>query len=193
LPSGISINGCAGSGKTTLAKALAIHLGFRHLDLDDYYWRKGTEIPYTEMNAQADIIKSLADDISKQSHFVMSGSIGSILWDFVNPLFDLAVLVQTPASICLERVKKRAFEKFGDRVCAGGDLYHNHLNFYKQIELYEAGENPAYSLARHEKWAAELRCPVLQIDGTNLIADNVSLISEYFNSANVNLNSSGIR
>jgi adenylate kinase family enzyme len=177
---GISINGCAGSGKTTIGKELAEQLSFQHLDLDDYYWRKDANIPFTEMNANDVIIKLLADDISRHPHFVMSGSIGSILWDFVNPLFDLAVLLKTPTTICLERVKTRAFERFGKRVCVGGDLYKEHQDFYKQVELYETGENPSYSIKRHEKWASELQCPVLYVDGTKPISDNVEIIARQY-------------
>jgi len=177
---GISINGCAGSGKTTLAKALSEHLGSQHLELDDYYWRKDEALPFTEMNTSDEIISLLAKDISKRAHFVMSGSIGSILWDFVNPLFDFAILLRTPTLVCLERVQARAFDRFDERVCVGGDLHISHQDFYKQIEQYETGENPSYSLQRHKRWLSELCCPTLTLDGTQPIAKNVAYIAEQY-------------
>jgi len=180
MSKGISINGCAGSGKTTMGKALAKQLDFQHFDLDDYYWRKNAKIPFTEMNTNDEIIRLLAEDIAKHSRFVMSGSIGSILWDFVNPLFDFAVLLRAPTAICLQRVQARAVERFGERVCVGGDLHTSHQDFYKQIEQYETGENPSYSLQRHKKWLSELSCPTLSLDGTQPIAINVAYIIEQY-------------
>lgn len=41
----IHVFGAAGAGVTTLARALADHLGHRHLDADDYLWMP-TEPPY---------------------------------------------------------------------------------------------------------------------------------------------------
>jgi adenylate kinase family enzyme len=38
MVSRIHILGASGSGTTTLAKALANELGYKHFDTDDYYW-----------------------------------------------------------------------------------------------------------------------------------------------------------
>jgi len=180
MSKGIIINGCSGSGKTTLGKALAKHLEFQHLDLDDYYWRSDTVLPFTEMHSKDIVIELLSNDMSKHPYFVMSGSIGSILWDVVSPLFDLAVLLSVPVDIRLKRVQARAFSRFGERTLPGGDLYKQHKELYRQIEAYDTGENPSYSLERHEKWAAELQCPVLRADGTKPIYENVAWIAEQY-------------
>ena len=46
---GIMIMGPSGSGKTTLGKALARELRYQFVDIDDYIWKKDTEIPFSEM------------------------------------------------------------------------------------------------------------------------------------------------
>jgi len=174
---GIIINGAAGAGKTTLAGELAKRLDFRHLDLDDYYYSRESE--FAGLRPRDEIRKLLKIDLEKYPRFVMSGTIGSILWDFVNPLFDLAVLLYVPTEIRLERVKARAYERFGDRVLAGGDLYENHQNFYKHVQQYDMGFH-SVSAERHEKWAKEILCPVLRADGTKSIIENVECIAEQY-------------
>ena len=177
---GIIINGASGTGKTTLAAALANHLSFKHFDLDDYYHRKDTKIPFTEYYPREEIRARLMHDISQNPDFVMSGSIGSILWDLVNPLFDLAVLLFVPVEIRLARVHAREAEWFGARILEGGDMYENHKDFINTIQSYENAEPPAVCLKRHELWAAELLCPVLRLDGTKPVCENVTQIAEQF-------------
>ena len=43
---GIIIFGSAGSGKTSLGKLTAAELGFPYFDIDEYIWRKDTEITF---------------------------------------------------------------------------------------------------------------------------------------------------
>lgn len=43
------ITGPSGAGKTTLGELLAKELGYSFIDIDDYIWRKDTEIPFTAM------------------------------------------------------------------------------------------------------------------------------------------------
>lgn len=40
--------GASGSGTTTLAKALAKELGYKHLDTDDFYWIS-SDVPFTKI------------------------------------------------------------------------------------------------------------------------------------------------
>jgi adenylate kinase family enzyme len=178
---GIMINGASGAGKTTLAAEVAKRLGFKHMDLDDYYWPKdadGNNV-YTKIQPRDTIISHLRGDLLKHSHFVMSGTVGSILWDFVNPLFNLAVLLLVPPEIRIERVKAREFARYEQRVLTGGDLYEHHQDGYEYNLKYETGFH-SVTLERHEKWAEELDCPVLRVDGTKSIAENATWITEQY-------------
>jgi len=180
---GIMINGAAGTGKTTLGKELAKQLEFKHIDLDDYYFSE--ESPFPNLRSRDKIMNQLRGDLDKYPRFVMSGTVGSILWDFVNPLFDLAVLLKAPTDILLQRVKAREYERYGERILEGGDLYETHLKFCDEISKYEIGYH-SVSLERHKKWVAELNCPVLCADGTKSIAENAIWIAEQYLSMNEN-------
>jgi len=176
------IAGAAGTGKTTLGRELSKRLGFQHLDLDDYYYRWDTEIPFTESPPREKIRERVINDLSKHPNFVMSGTIGSILWDLVNPLFDLAVLLFVPPAMRQERLRERAFVRYGERVLLGGDMYEEHQKFYAEVELYETGTHPAVpvTLERHERWAEELACPVLRMDGTKSIYENITWLAKQY-------------
>ena len=57
----ILIFGASGSGTTTLASEIETKTGFKHLDVDDYYWKKTNppyqeKIPLTERNENRQII-----------------------------------------------------------------------------------------------------------------------------------------
>ena len=174
----IIINGAAATGKTTLARELANHLDCFHMDLDEYYHRKDVKIPFSEFNPREEIRKHVMADIKKNPRFVMSGSIGSILWDLVNPIFDLAVLLFVPVEIRLERARLREFASFGERILKGGDMHEGYIKHLQLVESYETGEPPAVCLKRHELWVAELCCPVLCMDGTKPISENAVYLAE---------------
>ena len=182
MPRGVIINGAAGTGKTTLASELAKRLGFRHMDLDDYYFHQDTAIPFSSSPPREEIQERVMGDISKQPCFVMSGSIGSILWDLVNPLFNLAVLLIVPAEIRIERLCTRGKLRYDERILENGDMYLNYQKFLADAALYETGIHPnvPVTLERHERWAAELLCPVLRLDGTKPISENAEwLVRQY--------------
>ena len=184
---GIIINGASGTGKTTLAGELAKQLGFQHIDLDDYYYHWDTDIPFSSFPSQDEVRERVMNDIAQGGYFVMSGTIGGILWDLVNPLFDLAVLLTVPNKIRMERLEAREYTRFGERIRKGGDMYENSQKFLKESKLYDTGVHPAVPVTRerHEKWAAEIPCPVLRLDGTKPILENVEYIAEQYKLLNL--------
>ena len=172
---GISLVGCAGVGKTTIGRKVALHLGYLYLDLDDYYWNWDAPLPYSQLRPADEVIELLSCSMKGRDHFVISGNIGRIRY-FINPLLDFAVMLFAPPSVCLERVKARSFERWGDRVFEDGDLHESHEKFHKDVAMYHTNENISYSLERHQKWLKELTCPVLHIDGTKAVDENVEMI-----------------
>lgn len=174
---GIIIFGSSGSGTTTLGKEVAKKLGFHHYDLDDYLWLKDTKLPFTKTRPRDERTKLLMDDISKHSHFVISGSMDSYNAPFV-PLFDLAVLNSVPVEMRVERVNRRELAQFGDRILPGGDMYEGHKNFLSYVRSYDANGSPCRKT--HEQWAKTLPCPVLYTDGTLPIEENAEHIVEQY-------------
>ena len=49
MATGIMIMGSSGAGKTTLGNLVANELGYTFVDIDEYIWRKDTEIPFSAM------------------------------------------------------------------------------------------------------------------------------------------------
>jgi len=178
MTKGIIIFGPAGSGKTTLGKAVAESLGFPYYDLDYYIWRNDTEVPFTQLQTREEKTDLLMCDIVKFPNFVMAGSMNSFSEPFV-PLFSLAVFLTAPIEICIERITERQTAKYGNRIKPGGDMYENHLEFIDIVSrYYYSNESPCYS--KHTEWAETLPCPVLRMDGTLSIAENTAFIVEQY-------------
>lgn len=175
---GIILFGAMGVGDTTLGKELARRLNFQHFDLDDYHWRWDTEIPYTIFRSKEERTEHLMRDISKHSHFVMSGSMFSIRKSFEH-LFDLAVFMTAPAEIRAERIQSRSINRWGDRVLPGGDMYESSEVFRDYLACarnYDMNIPLQACIVQHEQWVSELPCPVLRVDGMKAISENAEWI-----------------
>ena len=155
-PYGIIVFGANGSGKTTLGRELARILNFKHMDIEDYYFRK-SEIPYTNARSQEECIELMLYDIKKHRTFVISAVTGGF-GETVPQFYKLAVLISVPKEIRMARIKRREIERFGDRVLEGGDMYEQWQKFHDFVA--------SRPLERIEKWAETLMCPILRIDGT---------------------------
>lgn len=176
---GIIVFGASGSGTTTIGKELAQIMGFKHFDLDDYFWTWDTDIPYTVPRPREKRVELLQRDLSKCNYFVMSGSMCG--WDesFVH-LLDLAVFVKTPTDIRIQRLHDRELKNFGKRILKGGDMYSGHKEFLEWAKTYNTASPPERCLKLHEAWAASLSCPVLYVDGTDDVKSNADFIMGQF-------------
>lgn len=179
---GIIIFGSAGSGKTTLGKLIAEKLNFPYFDLDDYVWRKDTGVPFTVMYSREEKISRLMNDISKADNFVMAGSMDSFNQPFV-PLFDLAVYITASAKTRLARINQREYERLGNRILEGGDLYEKHQEFLDCASNYDFDGSPC--AATHEQWASSLPCKVIQISGEENLLYNIKIIVDTYNECKV--------
>ena len=172
---GIIVFGASGSGTTTLGRKLAERLGFRHFELDDYYWLTDTDISFTATRPREERIEKLMRDISDRPGFVMSGSICGWSEPFL-PLLHLAVFVYAPASVRLERIAERESARFGNRILPGGDMYEKHKSFLAWAAQYDTMDPPERCLKLHEDWVRDLSCPVVRIDGTKDLNENMENI-----------------
>lgn len=174
---GIIIFGSAGAGKTTLGKMVAQQLNYPYYDIDDYIWRKDTDIPFTVMYSREEKADRLLAAISKHEHFVMAGSMDSFNAPFV-PLFDLAVHITVTPEVRVARIHERELAIFGDRILEGGDMYEEHQRFLASACRYETDGSPC--LKTHWEWAATLPCKVLYLNGEDELSINVKLIVEAY-------------
>ncbi len=168
---GIIVCGMNGSGKSTLGRALAETLGWRFIDNEDLYFPKDDpSYLYANQRSQDEVEALLLKAVRENTNFVFAAVKGDY-GDGVLPYYDGAVLVETPREIRLARVQQRSLDKFGDRARPGGDLYEREKWFYDHI-----GARPEdYA----ERWLNAVRLPVLRVDGTLPVEENIRIIRKW--------------
>lgn len=172
----IHIFGASGSGTTTLGEAIDKKLGYKHLDVDDYFWIP-SDPPYATKRAPGERQRLLRVDITNNQKGVISGSLCG--WgDVFIPYFDLAIFVDTLTELRIRRIKEREYSKFGNRILPGGDMYDKHTEFIEWAKGYDIVGVEQRSRALHMEWMKKLKCPVAIIDGTLPIDCLISQIGE---------------
>ena len=165
---GIAIAGANGSDKTTLGKHLAKLLGFKHMDVENYYF-KDSVIPYANPHTKEEVQKLLLADIKRNGRFILS----AVNCDFgkdINTLYDCVIYIKAPLEIRLHRIKQRSIDKFGCRVYKGGDLYEQEQAFYNFVA--------SRSMKKTDAWMQSVKCPVIYVDGTKPVTDTAKAIKE---------------
>ena len=165
---GIAIVGANGSGKTTLGKHLADLMGYKHMDVEAYYFKAST-IPYINPRTKEEVQELMIADIKKYNNFVLS----SVNCDYgreINSLYNYVIYIKAPLDIRLERVKKRSVDKFGIRVLEGGDMYEQEQKFFKFVA--------SRTMDKTDAWLQSIECPVIYIDGTETITNNAEMLKE---------------
>lgn len=127
MAEGILICGANGSGKSTFGKALAQALHIAYLDSETYYFPDNI-IPYSVSRSQDEVCRKLWKDIQKAKTFVLSSVKGNFNPQICSS-FCAAVYMYAPIEVRLPRIRQRAFNKFGKRVCEGGDMYEQECRF----------------------------------------------------------------
>lgn len=178
MATGIMIMGSSGAGKTTLAELVAKELGYTFVDIDEYIWRKDTEIPFSEMYPKVEKISRLMEAISNCEHFVMAGSMNSF-HEYFDPYFELVVHLHADAQLRVKRVHERELGWFGERVLEGGDMYDEHQKMLRDIAGYDYGIGGC-TLQQHEKWMKSLNCKVIHLDGADTFEKNMNIIIETY-------------
>ena len=168
---GICICGLNGSGKTTLGAALAEKLGFKHMDVEDYYFTR-TDNPYASARTREEVEVLLLEDVRKNPCFVFSAVNGNMNHE-INSCYDLVVYLEVPLELRMKRIRQRAFDKFGDRVLPGGDMYEQEEKFFEFAEKR--------SPEKIEEWLQTLTCRVVRLDGSKPVKDNIKALIERIN------------
>jgi len=111
------------------------------------------------------LVTLIENDIKEIENWVLSGSICS--WgDPVLAKFTLAVFLQLPNALRMERILNRERVRFGKRIAVGGDMHKAHMKFIDWASSYDHAVAPTRSLDLHEKWMKRLSCPILRLDSS---------------------------
>lgn len=173
----IHIYGASGSGVTTLGKRFEKELGFKLLDIDDYFWQP-TNPPYTTTRPCEERIKLLNKDMQDAENVVMSGSFTE--WgDVFIPSLTLALRVITDQQIRIERLKQRERMHFGSRIDENGDMYKAHLEFLEWAKSYDTADTSIRSKAKHDEWQKLLTCKIIEVNGNDISAFDFNTIKQY--------------
>ena len=168
---GLIICGMNGSGKSTLGRALAQDLGWRFIDNEDLYFPKTDPAhPFAVERTQAEVEALLLDAVQQDDSFVFAAVRGNY-GEAVLSHYKAAVLVEVPRDVRLQRVWERSYRKFGERMLPGGDLYESEKRFYDLI----AARPEDYA----SRWLEQVNIPVLQVDGTRPVEENIVSITDW--------------
>lgn len=166
---GIMVCGLNGAGKSTLGRALASALHLHFIDKEDLVFPGGHASGYyAAPRSRAEAEAALAQEIAAHPNFVFASVKGDYRLD-IAAAFTHAVWVQAPKALRMRRVRARSFEKFGDRMLPGGDLYAQEEAFFRLAESRTDADMAA--------WAQSLSCPVIQVDGEKPLPDKVAEVA----------------
>lgn len=174
----IHILGASGSGTTTLGRAISERFGHMQLDTDDYFWIP-TDPPYAKKRDGSERRRLMKEHIRLYKRCVISGSLCG--WgDFLIPRFDLVIRLEVPAEARLERLEKREYARFGDRIRPGGDMWDEHREFMAWSKTYDTAGTDTRSRALHDEWLKLVKCPIMIIDGTAPLAETMGMLANQF-------------
>jgi len=171
----VHILGASGSGTTTLAKALATHLGCPHYDADSYFWLP-SDPPFQHIRDVEPRRVMLSADLEKLGDWVLSGSVCA--WgDIYIPLFDLVVFLWIPQELRMARLAAREVARYGaEAIGPGGAMHAGSVAFLEWAAGYDEGGLEIRSLRIHNDWLATLPGPVLRLEGDATVEANLAAV-----------------
>lgn len=173
MGTGIQICGLNGCGKSTLGRALAEKIGFYFIDNENLYFsNSNTDEPYMNPKSRQDVERLLVEEVSKHPNFVFAAVKGDCGNEII-PMYDYVVLIEVPKRVRSYRVRNRSFQKLGNRMLIGGDLYNQEEAFFQMVE----SRRDDYV----ENWLKTVKCPIIRVDGTKPIEENVEYIRHAIN------------
>ena len=165
---GILICGLNGTGKSTLGRILADRMGYEFIDNEDLFFPKTDPLyTFSSPRSEEEVIRLLEDKISGNNRFVFAAVKGNYGGRLI-ALLDYIVLIEVSKQIRSNRVRDRSYQKFGDRILPGGDLYE------KENKWFSLTDNRPDTYVTD--WLETLDRPVIRIDGTLPVEKNVNYL-----------------
>ena len=165
---GILICGLNGAGKSTLGRILADRMGFEFIDNEDLFFPKADpSYTFSGPRSKEEAIRLLEEKISANNRFIFAAVRGNYGSRLIASL-DHIVLIEVPKEIRVRRVRERSYQKFGDRILPGGDLYDRESKWFSLTD----SRPEAYVT----DWLETVDCPVIRIDGTLPVKENVDCL-----------------
>ena len=165
---GILICGLNGAGKSTLGRILADRMEYEFIDNEDLFFPKtDPSYMFSSPRSEEDVIRLLEGKISENNRFIFAAVRGNY-GDRLIASLDYIVLIEVPKQIRSKRVRDRSYQKFGDRILPGGDLYDKENKWFSLTD----GRPETYVT----DWLETVNCPVIRIDGTMPVKENVDYL-----------------
>ena len=165
---GILICGLNGAGKSTIGKMLAERMGYEFIDNEDLWFPKAdSSYTFSGPRNEEEVIRLLEQMIRENNRFIFAAVKGNY-GDKLTASLDHIVLVEVPKQIRGRRVRERSYQKFGDRILPGGDLHDKEEKWFSLTD----SRPDAYVT----DWLETVDCPVIRIDGTRPVEENVDYL-----------------
>ena len=169
---GILICGLNGTGKSTLGRMLADRMRYEFIDNEDLFFPKADpSYTFSGPRSKEEVIRLLEERIRDNHRFIFAAVRGNYGDKLINSL-DRIVLIEVPKRIRSRRIRDRSYQKFGDRILPGGDLYDKENKWFSLTD--------SRSEAYVTDWLATVDCPVIRIDGTLPVEKNVDDLVSVF-------------
>jgi adenylate kinase family enzyme len=171
----IHIFGASGSGVTTLGNALAEKLGIEYFDSDDFFWIT-TKVPFTQKRDPELRNKMISAQLHNTQNWIFGGSV--IHWgDHVFPAFDMIIFLYLPPEIRMERVRKREFERYGDKIATNPERAKLFDEFIRWTQDYDDDTGIANrTLNAHREWLSSVKVPLLELSGNYDVSQKIKII-----------------
>ncbi len=165
---GIMICGLNGTGKSTLGRILADRMGYEFIDNEDLYFPKtDSSYVFSGPRSKEEVIRLLEERIRGNNRFIFAAVRGDY-GDRLIASLDHIVLIEVPKQIRSRRVRERSYQKFGDRILSGGDLYDKESKWFSLTD-----SRPDTYVT---DWLETANCPVIRVDGTLPVERNLDYI-----------------
>lgn len=167
--------GAAGTGVTTLGRALSVAWPGPYLDSDDYFWLP-TKPDYTQRRPPAARNARLAADLARHPSAIVGGSLGG--WgDEWFAAFDLVVFLWLPPALRLTRLAAREQARYGDAIATDPTQAARTAAFLAWAAGYDdSSTGGTRTIANHTAWLTRFTCPVLELRGDLTVAQRMAAV-----------------